>query len=61
MGEKFIMSKTVKEMQEEWLQSNKPTKCRDNMNKIYTKVNSLGQIEICCTDNSKRVRKLRKD
>ena len=55
------MSKTLKEMQEEWLQSNKPTKCRDVMNRIYTKVNSLGQIEICCTDNSKRVRKLRKD
>ena len=54
------MSKTYKELQEEWLVRNKPTQCKDDINKLFIKVNTLGQIEIHNTETSKRVRKLSK-
>ena len=55
------MNKTYKELQEEWLLRNKPTQCKDYVNKLFIKVNILGQIEVYNTETSKRVRKLRKD
>lgn len=55
------MSTTYKELQEEWLLINKPKQCKDDINKFFIKVNTLGQIEVHNIETSKRVRKLRKD